>query len=293
MKLDGCDYRIPKLVLLNFLAFYGEIKSEITEDLFDDGSNPELEADGTNRTGTYSVKIQIKKPIPQLLPILGRRVKIHYPGVQRLCTKCFGKHPKQACQSPKVTWSDYVRLFIGRNPDITKQLFGKWYHTETNQAEEVCYPDPSVQNNTKNPNQTMNEQKDGTSGVTHNAILTNQSQATFSQQGKSNPDEKYSQPTPSTSKPIGRGESQTSDQTPTAAAFLVPSNETEQNLMIEKMMLAGLLRSEAELNIAARKTAYNKAIKDFKKTENKQPKFTKRNNKSKKHVNKSLDDYGS
>jgi aminoglycoside phosphotransferase family enzyme len=74
--------------------------------------------------------------------------------------------------------------------------------------------------------------------------------------------------------------------------YLVPADETEQNLMIEKMMLAGLLESEDKSNIATKKAAYNKACKEFKKGENKRSKISKKTNKTRNHVNKILNEHG-
>jgi hypothetical protein len=51
IKVEGCEYRIPKNTLLELFFHYGEIKSEITEDLFKDRSNPDMETDGTNLWG--------------------------------------------------------------------------------------------------------------------------------------------------------------------------------------------------------------------------------------------------
>ena len=257
VKLEGCDYRIPKLVLLNFLAFFGVIKSEITEDLFDDGSNPESEGDGTNRT--YSVTIQIKKPIPQFVPILGRRVKIHYPGVQRLCNKCFGKHQKQACQSPKISWPDYVRLFISRNPDITKQLFGRWYGTTDEQVEDVGYPEHEEQ---LFHNQTKVLQNEPSPEATHRNTNTVLLKVVSKPQVMSNHGENRMEPTPSSSKQSGNEVNTLVANSPRAATYLVPADETEHNLMVERMVSAGLLRSETKLNIAARKVAFNKVARN-------------------------------
>ena len=122
IKIEGCDYRIPEDTLVEFLEFFGELKSEILEDLFDDGGVPDSESFGTNRTGRYSVKIKLNKDIPQLLPIMGKRIKIHYKGIQRLCPNCFGPHPKQVCCSPKVQWLYYASKFKSTYKNIHRAL---------------------------------------------------------------------------------------------------------------------------------------------------------------------------
>ncbi len=105
IKIEGCEYRIPKATLFEFLSYFGEINSDIVEVLFYDGVAHSDES-STNRTGTYMVKIRLSKDIPQLLPILGKRIKIYFPGIQRLCSNCFGQHPKSACKSKRVVWTD-------------------------------------------------------------------------------------------------------------------------------------------------------------------------------------------
>ncbi len=39
IKIEGYDYTIPEKTLLGVLSYYGEIISEVMEDLFNDGVN--------------------------------------------------------------------------------------------------------------------------------------------------------------------------------------------------------------------------------------------------------------
>ena len=66
----------------------------------------------SDRTCNYCVKMKLDRDIPQLLPMWGRRVKIFYGGVQKLCTNFFGKHNKDVCKSRKAYWSDYVSAVL-------------------------------------------------------------------------------------------------------------------------------------------------------------------------------------
>ena len=52
---------------------------------------------------------------------------------------------------------------------------------------------------------------------------------------------------------------------PSPADFLVPSTPEEHTSMVDKLILGGSLRNEAEQTIASRKTAFNKALKIYKK----------------------------
>ena len=64
--------------------------------------------------------------MPELLPVAGRRIRISYPGVQILCTNCFGKHHKSKCGSPKIAFKDYVISFARRNPKFPMSVYGRW-----------------------------------------------------------------------------------------------------------------------------------------------------------------------
>jgi hypothetical protein len=62
--------------LAEFLNFFEKVKSEVMQDLFGGGGNPDSGSFGTKWTGRYSVQTKLSKDIPQLLTILWKRVKI-------------------------------------------------------------------------------------------------------------------------------------------------------------------------------------------------------------------------
>jgi hypothetical protein len=92
------------------------------EALFYDVGDPNAAEDDTNRAGNYNVKIKLNHDIPQLLPMLGKRIRVHYPGIQRICMNCFGNHQKSKCHSKKKTWADYIARFKLDNPEIDTSL---------------------------------------------------------------------------------------------------------------------------------------------------------------------------
>jgi hypothetical protein len=63
-------------VLVEILALYGHVLSDVHEDVFNDG------LDGTNRTGIYSVMMKLHKELPQLVPLYGKCVKLYFKGIQ-------------------------------------------------------------------------------------------------------------------------------------------------------------------------------------------------------------------
>ena len=251
IKIEGCDYRIPEDTLVEFLEFFGELKSEILEDLFDDGGVPDSESFGTNRTGRYSVKIKLNKDIPQLLPIMGKRIKIHYKGIQRLCPNCFGPHPKQVCRSPKVQWLDYASKFKSTYKNIPDHLFARWNEIKP-----------------KNPPTMQNESN---SEIATAIWVSKSVPCTPARMDASEAEAEFMSSLP-VATALENNEcvivSSDGTQAPTKKEFMIPLNKTEHEDVIRKLVLGGSSISEAELVIASRKTAFNKANKEFKKNHN-------------------------
>jgi hypothetical protein len=103
--------------------------------------------------------MKLKKDIPQLLPMFGKRIRIYYRGVQKLCTKCFGNHNRLHCRNDKVRWIDYVLRFIENNPDIPEEMYGRWWQ---------------VVNEEFGPVVPETEERDGADGDIEEVVQTNQ-----------------------------------------------------------------------------------------------------------------------
>ena len=67
------------------------------------------------------------RPVPEWLPIHGKRIKICYKNVKWLCKICYGKHNKKDCDSEKVTWREFVERFAEENPEIPADFYGKYW----------------------------------------------------------------------------------------------------------------------------------------------------------------------
>ena len=128
VTVDGCDYDLEEDEIMKWLRYYGETFGRLREDIHED-INTDRPPVGT---GTYSIKMRLDAPIPQLLPMFGKKITIEFKGVQRLCTNCFGLHNRRACQSRKVQWIDYVRKFVDNNPDIPEEHYGRWIRVLSN-----------------------------------------------------------------------------------------------------------------------------------------------------------------
>ena len=123
LKVEWVEYAVQEKQILDWMNLYGEQASELSEDIH---PNSDSDADPYGN-GTYSIKMRLKKEVPQLLPMWGKRIRIYYRGVTKLCPNCFGAHARKNCKSEKVTWIQYVLRFMENNPDIPPEYYGKWW----------------------------------------------------------------------------------------------------------------------------------------------------------------------
>ena len=124
VKLSGCEYKLTGERLKEALEHWGELTTEIKEEVFVDPHDK----DGTNRTGVYVVRMRMDNELPELIPIDGLRVKCQYHTVKKLCTSCYGKHLRKNCKEEKISWFDYIRNFRDENPDIPDDFYGESLH---------------------------------------------------------------------------------------------------------------------------------------------------------------------
>lgn len=125
VKLEGCEFRVDKEKMIEWLSYFGEIKSEVTEDTLED-SDDSADDFPSAGNGIYSVKVKIARDMPQFLPIYGKRVRLYYRGIIKRCTNCFHNHQRKNCRNEKVSWQEYVRGFAEIFPEIPKGMYGKW-----------------------------------------------------------------------------------------------------------------------------------------------------------------------
>ena len=74
VKIEGCEYQLTKEQIRQGLKPFGELLTPIREDICED-SDSERDRVGN---GTNSVKMKLFGPIPQFLPMHGRRIRIYH-----------------------------------------------------------------------------------------------------------------------------------------------------------------------------------------------------------------------
>ena len=125
VKVEGCEYRLEKEQIIEWLSNFGEVRSDLTEDTHEESDDS---ADDLPRVGNgiYSVKMKLSKDMPQFMPMYGKRIRLYYRGITKRCTNCFQPHQRKHCKNEKVTWFEYVKGFAEIFPEIPRSMYGKW-----------------------------------------------------------------------------------------------------------------------------------------------------------------------
>jgi len=129
VKVEGAEYQVEPETIRKWLLNYGTLMTELTEDKvdFDVSSDEEELYQGVElKTGIYSIQMEIKNPIPQFLPVDGKRIKIYHKGIKKWCTNCFkATHLRTTCTSQRIEWLEYVDRFMVNN-NLDNSYYGKW-----------------------------------------------------------------------------------------------------------------------------------------------------------------------
>ena len=246
VKVEGCDYRVEPEMILKWLGKFGEVKSDLVEDVFEDGEDSE----GENATGIYSVKVKLNHNIPQLLPMDGKRVKIYYRGIQKLCTKCFGGHLSRNCSEEKIPWLSYVRRFVDSNTDFDDEMFGNWLQILEREQRQKRIDKDHFDGKNQPPKETEIEDHHQTQSQ---QVQTTVNEAALIRQGSENEQEKEGD-IPQTS---------TDPQAPKPGDFNVPLNREEWDELVDKLLALGLTRKDANASIEKRRKQFTKALEDY------------------------------
>ena len=238
VKIEGCDYRIKEEMVIAWLEHYGKVESEMKEDEFID----KQEAAGNFRTGNYSVLMTLDKNIPQLLPMDGRRIKIYHRGIEKLCTKCFEKHRKSDCKAPnKVEWLDYVANFVNENPEIQEEYYGRWIQLLVKRQNE------SINSRTKNPSHQPPQSENDPREEETQTPTTTETEIESGTQNHTNP----------------KMQSGNEEQAPTEIDYDIPTTTEEYESMADRFASIGITRSDLDKVLENRRTAFNKASREF------------------------------
>ena len=122
LKVEGCDYSLEHNEIEVFLEQFGKVMTPINEDIHED-SDSEAEPVGN---GTYSVKMNLERDIPQYLPMFGKQIRVYYKDIPKICSSCYMPHHTEQCHNERLPWISYVKKFMEMNQDIPSSFYGRW-----------------------------------------------------------------------------------------------------------------------------------------------------------------------
>jgi hypothetical protein len=103
--------------VLNWLKLYGSLTSS--------KHDFRLSTAGL-RSDVFEAEIILKRHVEEYLPMYGQKVQVHYPGIPRMCNRCYNTgHMRRECGNQKREWIAYVHE-LARSQAINRELFGTW-----------------------------------------------------------------------------------------------------------------------------------------------------------------------
>ncbi len=77
------------------------------------------------RSDVFEAEVVLKKHIHEYLPMYGQKVQVYYPGIPRMCNRCFiAGHLRRECNNKKRDWIEYIFDFL--NGGLNPELIGSW-----------------------------------------------------------------------------------------------------------------------------------------------------------------------
>ena len=126
IKLENCQWAFGEEKVLAWLSEFGKTLTPLEEETYSFGSDDPDNCQILVGTGNLSAKMTIEKEIPQFLPMMGRKVRVYYRGITKLCINCYKPgHIKKNCQNKTVGWIDYVEQFKEEH-NFPEELYGNW-----------------------------------------------------------------------------------------------------------------------------------------------------------------------
>jgi hypothetical protein len=103
--------------IVNWLKNYGTLTSKVQ----DFQTNPTTGL----KTDVFEAELVLKTHIEEYLPMYGAKVQVYYPGIPRMCNRCYTPgHIRRDCCRPKKDWIVYVIELLDRG--VSPSLIGSW-----------------------------------------------------------------------------------------------------------------------------------------------------------------------
>ncbi len=111
------NFGVESTGVLNWLKLYGTVTSQHD---FRTNENTGL------KTDIFETEIVLRRHIEEYLPMYGQKAQVNYPGIPRMCNRCYTTgHLRRDCNNKKKDWIVYVIELI-EDANIQKELVGSW-----------------------------------------------------------------------------------------------------------------------------------------------------------------------
>ena len=141
IRIMGCDYKLLESEVLDWLGMFGEVTSEIKEEIFDDPNDPDSKEMPPVGNGNYIVSMRLKKPLPNFMPMYGRRICLEHTGIRKQCNWCYGFHFRKYCKNEKMGLEEYAERFRIQHPGIPEPYYGRLAKSVESSAVNLISPD--------------------------------------------------------------------------------------------------------------------------------------------------------
>jgi len=103
----------------------------------------------------------LKKHLPDVLPIDGKKVQLYYLGIKKVCNKCFlVGHIKRECTENRGSWLDFV-LKLVKSGKFANHMFGDWIDILEKKGllREDKHPDPEDESGNTSDDSLLGDKK--------------------------------------------------------------------------------------------------------------------------------------
>ena len=129
VKIKNCKWALKEEEIVEWMEGFGKVVVPLAEEVLDLGEcvDEDDEDEDDLGTGNYWITMELERPIPQFIPMCGKKIEIYYRGMRQVCVNCYMPgHKKRDCVVEKREWMDYVSGFIEANPDFREEMYGRW-----------------------------------------------------------------------------------------------------------------------------------------------------------------------
>ncbi len=112
------NFGVEAAGVLAWLKLYGTVVNYTG--FAENPCNPGLKSD------VFVAEVTIRRHIPEYLPMYGQKTLVGYPGIPRLCNRCFvSGHLRRDCNNLKKDWIEFVNNLVEEN-GIKIDMVGSW-----------------------------------------------------------------------------------------------------------------------------------------------------------------------